>query len=68
MTYKVGLPALSPEAQVAWIEKRVSELEAERDRLREVLAAYRSALRSGEAETPHLQSLGDAALAAQEPK
>ncbi len=39
---------------------------AERDRLREALGAYRSALRSGERETEQLRAVGDAALTAEQ--
>jgi len=69
--------AAQPYETEAELAVRIAELERERDhyrlhfdqfqarceRLRTALAAYRSALRSGERETPKLAAHGDAALA-----
>lgn len=49
----------------AVVRRAVRELlgqEAERSRLRRALAAYRSALRSGEPESDQLRAIGDEAL------
>ena len=54
-------------ARMGELTRRAERAEAEASKLREALAAYRSALRSGESETPQLRAIGDAALS-EEPR
>lgn len=53
---------------IATQREQLVAMQDERDRLREALVAYRSALRSGESETERLRALGDEALSRPEAK
>lgn len=54
-----------PQVLIDFLQAEARALEADRDRLRKALAAYRSALRSGEPESDQLREFGDAALTEQ---